>query len=203
MATKATGRQKASVPIPPKVNDKLIYQPPPTIVGSGQTDGTLRYDPSPNLRTANMLISGNAPPTLQGSAEFNAAIAKLKESQNFLRPSNLTGKKHVEPGYVVGGQARIAALGEVKQSLKGVPTTGPSSGISMARDKLALYIKGQTWKANDQRSAAQSALAPLRASQRAAIQANQAVSSGRKPRRSAAAVIPNMMSLLSPGSRRI
>lgn len=182
----------------PRLYDEQIYTPPPSMYSNPAADA--RTAPPKLVKDANALISGAAPPSLKGSAEFNAAVKQMRESSNFLRLSTLSTKTK-DPGYVVGGQRRIAELQSAQAKLREL-VASDKSPIKLARKKLDAYAKEEISKTLQQRMSVQSVLAQYRAKQRDAMRVNAEVSTGRRPRRSAGSVIPRMPGLLTQTTRR-
>ncbi|MFM9878025.1 MAG: hypothetical protein ACKVOG_09325 [Rhodoglobus sp.] len=146
---------------------------------------------------------GNAAPgadaILQGRAaeeKFGRTLATLQKSESFLETSNLTGKKKDPATYVVGTQARIAALRSARSSLQAISPSGV--GQRAAQSTLQRNIEQNLKLAQNQRNQVQNVLGEFRAKQRAAQRVNAEVQSGRRPRRSGGAVIPNLPGFLSP-----
>lgn len=139
---------------------------------------------------ANNILQGGGPP------KFRDSIAELVRSENFLETTNLTGKKKDPSTYVVGTQARIAALRSARSQLQGVSTNGRGQGA--AKSTVLRSIEQNLKLAQSQRNQVQNVLGEFRAKQRAAQRVNAEVQSGRRPRRSGGAVIPNLPGLLGP-----
>lgn len=165
--------------------DIPIFEPIPQTVGNPA--GYSRGGTPP--RGANEALQGGGPP------KFRDAMAELTRSENFLEVTNLTGKKRDPSTYVTGTQARISALRSARSQLQGF--AGPGGTGTAAKTVLGSIEKNLKLAMN-QRNAVQNVLGEFRAKQRAAQRVNAEVQSGRRPRRSGAAVIPNLPGLLGP-----
>ncbi len=202
----SAGKDRNGQPIAPQLQPSLtLPKVPSSIRVKNAEDIPLFYGlPQPKAPTR---TGSNPDPRLDsiltgrdGQGKFGESMRKLQESEKFLAPTNLTGDPKTKPQYVVGTQARIAALKSASSSLRALNLKGPSERT--AANQLQSNIKSNLELAQGQRNEVQSVLAEFRARQRAAIKTNQEVSSGRRPRRSGAATIPNIPGLLTQRTKR-
>lgn len=139
-------------------------------------------------------------------------VKSAVQSEKLVRPSNLGADNPNTPkpsdarkGYIVGAEAAIAERKKAENFLTGLDRSSVPSDYAFAINNFLFSNSKRIKDLQNKQNISLNAVANDRASQRDAIAANQAILSGRKPRKSSATVprLPRAAGLLIPTDQRL